>query len=1106
MQIKYINNIFLKNTQTESGIYYSLLNDLKKNHSNKDDLFNKIQIIVSNHGLAKWLKQELAKDFSICCNFDFVVLFNPVIEKIYLNNNQSKIFDFNALKFIFYDYFISVMDWSNDHFKAIIDFMNVNGQVSHVRAYQLASELAKIFEEYMYVRTEVIKDKRSLNKSKMPKWQKILWEYFLNIVKNKKEVTYLDIHNYFNKSNKFTSPKYLYLFAINNMYHQQITLIKNLAKCTNIYWYDLHFSYEYYGNLLSNSKIAYISKEIFKKDDFKEDVNRINDFFLIQGNPLIANLGIQRIYYNELLINNSIYDYNNYEESHCITETMLACIQSDIRNLYHRQVKTSRINDKSANYQDPVVLEDLDDSITINSCVNKMREVQVLFEETARLLHEKNYLLDDILIVAPNIDEYHSYIDAVFGNEYIANGNDKIYIPYSINKEEILLRTQILNLIEQLLTVPYHLPMSFLMKILKNSLIITTYDLSKEDFIEIERWILDNNTHFGFDINEYTAYNYDIDLYSFKRLINNIILGFFLPHNIYNDINLLPIYNSSNGTFVPYDNLEQSKLILANKLIKLIDLVSFVKNFIYINDKEYAFFSIVNTKNLIKIICDSILDAKNSNQQIEKDIILNIFNITLVNKINVFILKKILAEHKESNSSKVTINGKLLFTSIRQMRNVPFRAIFILGFNLGKFPRLSNVNKLSILSVERNIIDRNYNLEDKLTFLECILSAQEKLFISYCEDMGNINKPSLLLNILLDTIYDSFILKNKTTDESRNYLKNNLIHLHSRHPFNSKNGLYSSIWNEINKQCNFEKYIWDFSRVNNLNKSNIIEINVKNLSRFLLYDNYNLIKTLKVDTFNFDRVIEDYEEFSDLLSRNLANKLFKHFEKIDYSLLQEKYKNQELWNYLYSLGLLNTKEIGKFQLKHFFHLYEKYKSLCYSFNGGVKVAIELGIVVSELNNKFCLKDDFYVDNESLIIINDFTKTANKVSKELLFSSLILNLVINSYEISYYSGNKLYKIKNVKIKILDSNGEIITFQTSLLISNYFDTLKSLLRFYNFSLFNPVFIGKKNKLDNDGYKQLELLNIESYNDIINTFQYCDTEEVIDKFLKKVECIRV
>lgn len=1065
------NIVFFQTTslinESKDGLLDLLLIQLKA--VTKDDVFAKVQIIVPNQAIAVWLKDKIALEFGICANVDCVVLAGVVIENIYKENyKDTELLDFQQLKYIIYDYLLTHDLKNTSDFQSYL--YNTNGEINLLRAFQLAEQLQDIFHEYLYLRTN---DLLNLSGSKIKKWQQDIWQYILyqtGVHKN-----YLGIYKYFMTTDvsKIKVPNNLFIFGLTSLYPSQLDILCKISNNSNIYWYYQPCSREYYGDLLTNKARSNIEKKLLRQPYMSLD-----DLYLSDGNPLLANLGQQSREFIELLRANDIevYDFSRSTRDGSCSSTMLGIIQQDIRNIKNRIRKEYRLSDNSEYYIDPIVINfyskcnDIDESrqsLKINVCHNRMREVQVMFNEILAALDVNNNLaICDVLVVAPDIDDYVPYISAVFDNEYAINKTgEKVYLPYLITGNRRHKQNYLLEALLAIIEAPYSLTVNDLLNLLELSAIKDALEIEHDDIKLIKRWLADNHTHFGYNDNDYAKFGYTkFAIYSFKQLLMQLTLGSCISNDLFQD--KLPIINIHESNFVPYDNLDYKQTIVANKLIGFINLLENLREVFYISEDKTLNLSLTDIINQVNIIKDFLVTD-------EEDVIIfdrfiGELDGSFSSQLDVLVLTRIIHNYLGLIKNRLTLGGVINCLSLQYARNLPYKYIYVLGMNFGEFPASYQAKQLSILAEDWYLADRNYTIEDKQAFLDVILSSSEQLVISYIGRKETDNsqvKPSPVLSLLINTIGNSFSNfwisdGNLLTQE---YSFQYLIEEHSLHPFyNNKQINYAHVWQKfINgneyraiPRWNFAKTAASPIRLSSEQKAKYLEVNLDLLERCFLYTNNNLYKTLGINIFNSKEELDDLDVIS-IEDRKMALNIEKYF--INNSI--EKYRDDETINFLQTSGILGFGQIGIEQ----FDIYKnRYLGFIKHTDGEYK----------EFNFKYAIRDStgqefeinfsdrFLVIENSIIIHEKFSKIDKDLSEkfsglsyELMVRATIVYLIL-SLDAKFWQDNN---IQNIIVRQISKAG---TARDIVITHNDSDNAaQKILRYYLRSLTNPVLIHKK-----------------------------------------------
>ena len=107
------------------------------------------------------------------------------------------------------------------------------------------------------------------------------------------------------------------------------------------------------------------------------------------------------------------------------------------------------------------------------------------------------------------------------------------------------------------------------------------------------------------------------------------------------------------------------------------------------------------------------------------------------------------------------MTGAVTFCAMLPMRSIPFKIVCLVGMNSDTFPRDFQPLSFDLIAQHPRPSDRSRRNDDKYLFLEAIISARNKLYISYVGQSIQDNcrmPPSVLVSELLDTIEKGFEL------------------------------------------------------------------------------------------------------------------------------------------------------------------------------------------------------------------------------------------------------------------------------------------------------------------------------------------------------------
>ncbi|MGB1272472.1 MAG: exodeoxyribonuclease V subunit gamma, partial [Endozoicomonas sp.] len=116
--------------------------------------------------------------------------------------------------------------------------------------------------------------------------------------------------------------------------------------------------------------------------------------------------------------------------------------------------------------------------------------------------------------------------------------------------------------------------------------------------------------------------------------------------------------------------------------------------------------------------------------------------------------------NSQRNSQRF-LAGQVNFCTLMPMRSIPFKVVCLLGMNDGAYPRSIPPTGFDLIAQNSQRGDRSRREDDRYLFLEALLSAQEKLYISYIGRRIQDNSeriPSVLVTELLNYCEQGFSL------------------------------------------------------------------------------------------------------------------------------------------------------------------------------------------------------------------------------------------------------------------------------------------------------------------------------------------------------------
>lgn len=695
--------------------------------------FDPEMIVIQARGMERWLSMIIAQNNGICANYEFFFT-KKIIAKIVHGeaglDEELSPYNKDALRFAIFRLLENCGELGGE-FDAIRRYCCNDS--SGIKRFQLSGQIASVFEKYIYYRPEMLLSWESGIEEK--NWQALLWNMITSGFDFPHPARLIkEFMAKVGKGNliKELLPERISIFGISSMPYSYIDIFEAISDFCDISIYCLSPCSGYWSDIPTN---------IQRKNALRK--NRNNDLMFFQEtNDLLESLGeslsdfLKIMFGHEKIDEYELFD-SDYSESH---KSLLSFIQNTILFLE---------NPSSGNGQ-KYSRPSCDDSITIHSCHSPMRETEVLYDNILCML-EKDLTLNfsDIIVMTSDPETYVPCVEAVFGSA----GGSGVKLPFSFadkaNDDEKKAQNcflSILNLVNSRFTK------SEVIEILGNRCVSARFGLDEGDIDLIRKWLSDVRVSAETDENHRKS----IGLPAFREnswayAIDRFLLG-------------IAMQDDDRDSFFgisPFSGITTSNY---GTLSKFLGFWSALSSSV---EKLKTKKTVDEWVLLVSELVDIFLDDKESGTA-KRNIRKHIFRLRdissiarLSEKIELPVIKGFFEEaFGDSASSYGFMTGGITFCAMLPMRSIPFRVICLLGMNNASFPR-NDISYGFDLTLEKpQPGDPSIRKDDRQLFLDILISAREKLYISYTGQSSRDNSiipPSVVISELIDYIENSSI-------------------------------------------------------------------------------------------------------------------------------------------------------------------------------------------------------------------------------------------------------------------------------------------------------------------------------------------------------------
>ncbi len=726
-------------------------------------IFSQETIVVQNAGMQHWLNMSLAKQRGISMNIGYALPSQFLWKLVRSLASEENVPDqspfsrevlawrIDALlgcKSVMSDddFIDATQYWLGKSTKANIDdYLDGKQQFSTsifnekqtLKRYQLACQLADLYEQYLIFRPEWIDDwhqgktnasfENNIQAGEVEKWQAKLWQLLTKEQSyNPIELMNEAVENIAAK--KHLLPPRLSFFGINAMAPMWLSFIGEIGKHIDVHFFNLNPCFYYWGDIQSEKQaIDILARWSDGHDDISSHV----------GNPLLANLGQQGREFMALLNNYSKVDIDVFEPIDKSAEapslSVLEQVQQDILSLTDQR-------DSTKNQQD--------DSIVFASAHSALREVQGLHDW---LLHQfnddKTLTPKDIIVMCPQVEEYAPYVNAVFARGWQDLADKIPPLPCSIADRVSKDAEPIVAAFTQLLSLPdSRFQVSQIMGLLRLPAMQNKFSISLEELDKLSAWLEQACVHWAIDkTHKQDILNSDQlnNAFTWQQGLSRLMRGFaFSDQSMYVDEQL----------YLP--NVEGNDAILLGKLMLIIEQLQYFSQQLgkEKSSSQWQQFLLTMLNELFEVTDEIAFPVIN---QALGALAENCQHADYVLKISLSVVRDFLTNHfSQPDPGRQFMVGQITFCSMLPMRSIPFKVIAILGLNDGEFPRQRQPLGFDLMASSKSQLgDRSRRGDDRYLFLEAIISARKALYLSYQgRNIRNNNEkhPSIVLKELME--------------------------------------------------------------------------------------------------------------------------------------------------------------------------------------------------------------------------------------------------------------------------------------------------------------------------------------------------------------------
>ena len=601
-----------------------------------------------------------------------------------------------------------------------------------VMRYELASRTATLLEQYLTYRPEWLAAwlagkpaniaELDAAREEDEAWQAALWRRIaqeLGTGQRHPSVVFFDAMNALGPGALARAglPGTAHIFCLPTMPPLYLDILRRLGQWIDLTLYVPNPCREYWFDIVDARRLSYLAAT---RRAAHHEV----------GQRLLAAWGKQSQANLELLLEDergTVVDDNAFVPS--AAGTLLAGVQNAILDLADLAPGSLKI---AAD----------DRSIEIHVCHSLTRELEVLQDQLLALFAGPDPPLPgDILVVMPDLEEAAPLVDAVFGNVPPARA-----IPYTITGRPASASNPCATALLAVLAVAAsRFQASAVFELLQQPIIARRFGIGGAERDAIHGWMRAAGIRWGID----GAQREELGLppvrrHSFSDGLDRLFLGYALPAAAAAPLNGRLAAGNPEGS----------------EALALGSFSEFVRRLTHLHDAlrqqktpgEWRQTLQDAIDSFILPLGDEIDDLRETTAGIHEfhD---NMAHGGMSGPVSADVVQAALRALLDDPTRGGIPSGAVTFSAMTSLRHLPYRFICVLGLNDGIFPSAMRPNEFDLMALAPRRGDRQRRSDDRNVFLDLLLAARDRLYLSYTGRSVRDNSllpPSVLVAELLD--------------------------------------------------------------------------------------------------------------------------------------------------------------------------------------------------------------------------------------------------------------------------------------------------------------------------------------------------------------------
>ena len=719
-------------------------------------------VLVPQLGLERWLTRTLAERHGIAANIDFIApaQFAWRLLRAWKPDLASRSpFDREVLMWRLYGLLPQVAQ-QDANLVALL-----TGQQPSLRRLQLARQLAHLFERYQAYRPDVLEG-----------WargedgvgsQAHLWRALTGSAREAPRSRLMsDFIRSFGADGAAPPPglpAQVFAWGCINVSPLVLDLLRVVARHAELHFLMPTPCGEYWGDLPHRRDLAGSLDEFADGFMDNEPPNRL----------LVSMGGVGREFVARVFTDDSVQiESADGAAGEPARDTLLQRVQADIITL--------ETPDEAARLRAP---DPADRSIQVQICHSPLREVQVLHDHLLDMLARDPELEPrDIVVMMPNVDRYAAAVEAVFG---ALEPHDPRYLPWTVADRAAANAHPVTAWFTGLLNLPAErLGLDRVLQMLEVPAVQQAMQLEGDSLEDLRTMAFEAGIRWGEDAGDREREGLPaFDDFSFGFGRRRLLLGYLLGEEDEDGLvrGIAPIADIEGERAHAFGALTR----LERQVHELQQTMRTARTPLQWQTLFNAFLArVLQVDDDDQEAARALADVRQALASLVEDSAAADFD----EPVDWVCVRELLGTRLEdSRPGQRFLDGGVSVCSMVPMRDVPFRVVCVLGLDADSFPRRDEADALSLIRDDaehgrRRLGDRSVREDDRYLFLQTLMAARDRLYLSYPGvdlKSGKAREPSVLLAEFIEHVCQGYFGEPEQARET-------LVTQQPMHPFSPR--------------------------------------------------------------------------------------------------------------------------------------------------------------------------------------------------------------------------------------------------------------------------------------------------------------------------------